>query len=46
MKKRITILAATKRKGDGVCIAGIDQNGSWIRLIRHDDNYLKRMTYS
>ncbi|MGR3319348.1 MAG: dual OB domain-containing protein [Candidatus Anammoxibacter sp.] len=42
MKKRITILAATKRKGDGVCVAGIDQDGSWIRLIRLNGNYLKK----
>ncbi|MGR3177056.1 MAG: dual OB domain-containing protein [Candidatus Anammoxibacter sp.] len=42
MKKRITILAATKRKGDGVCVAGIDQDGSWIRLTRLNGNYLKK----
>ncbi len=42
MKKRITILANTKRKGDGVCIAGIDQDGSWIRPVKVDGNYLEK----
>ena len=42
MKKRITILANTKRKGDGVCIAGIDQDGSWIRPVKVDGNYIEK----
>lgn len=40
MKKRITVLANTKRKGDGVCVAGIDEHGSWIRPIRVNGSYL------
>ena len=40
MKKRIIVLANTKRKGDGVCVAGIDEQGSWIRPIRINGSYL------
>lgn len=39
MKKRITILAATKRKNNGVCIAGIDSTGSWVRPVKLNGGY-------
>ena len=42
MRKRITILANTKRKGDGVCIAGIDQDGSWIRPVKVNGTYIEK----
>lgn len=39
MKKRITILATTKRRNGGVCIAGIDSTGSWVRPVKDNGNY-------
>ncbi len=39
MEKRIKILAATKRKDNGVCIAGIDQKGSWVRPVKAGGGY-------
>lgn len=42
MKKRIIILATTKRKDNGVCIAGIDSSGSWVRPVRINGNYIDK----
>lgn len=42
MKRRITVLATTKRRGRGVCIAGVDGDGRWIRPVRVNGNFIDR----
>jgi len=35
-KMNLTIMAVTKMKGSHVCVAGINEEGEWIRPVRTD----------